>query len=252
MPWLFLVLAFAISSVGFVAVSRIPGAQNPESRQGLPFWLLMVWGPSLAAIVASLANGTLDDLFSRAFQVSTIPVSAWLLAFAPLGILFFLGRSGTKRCERPDVGLAASMVGVNLILGPLGEELGWRGLLQESLGHEIGWLKASIAVGGIWTVWHLPLWSIDSPQSRISMPVFAAHCMLYSIILGAACTLSSGSILPAISGHLAVNLAANWAVYGGYSDPNAWFSASLPFYGVLAMSSIVLVQAQSGGFGLSV
>jgi membrane protease YdiL (CAAX protease family) len=44
---------------------------------------------------------------------------------------------------------------VNAIAG-LGEELGWRGLLQKELGH-LGFWRSSLLIGLIWGVWHAPL-----------------------------------------------------------------------------------------------
>ena len=142
------------------------------------------------------------------------------------------------------------MIGFNLILGPLGEELGWRGFLQEHLNQRIGWLEASFLVGVIWLIWHLPLWAIDSPHSQIALPLFAAHCMAYAIIIGAAYTLSGGSILPAILAHLTVNLAANLAAFAGFKDPNAWFGAALPAYLLLTAGAIGLVYLRTGNLGV--
>lgn len=46
----------------------------------------------------------------------------------------------------------------NLFAGPLGEELGWRGFVQNELQKKHSPLKASIIVGFWWGMWHLPIW----------------------------------------------------------------------------------------------
>ncbi|WP_424981894.1 lysostaphin resistance A-like protein [Maritalea sp. S77] len=250
MPVLFLGLTFAISLAGFACIWAIPAARSPETAVGLPFWLIMVWGPTLAALLVSAKNGSLPDLLSRTVKLSTVPPEVWLMIIAPI-ILLLLMRPLAQEATTPlNVGLLFAMIGFNLILGPLGEELGWRGILQEHLNQRFGWLEASLIVGGIWLIWHLPLWAIDSPHAQIALPLFAVHVMLYSVIIGAAYTISGGSILPAILIHLSVNVAANLAIFAGFKDPNSWFSMSIGPYLVLAICACIIVFARTGQSGL--
>ncbi len=249
MPVQFLFLTFAISLVGFACIFVIPAARSPESIVGFPFWILMVWGPSLAAVILSFRAGNLADLLGRVVQLSTVPLVVWVLVVAPLFTLVLLKPFAPDETAPLAAGLVAAMVGFNLILGPLGEELGWRGVMQEHLNQHLGWLEASLLVGVVWVIWHLPLWTIDSPHSQISPALFAMHCMLYSVIIGAAYALSGGSLLPAVLIHLTVNLASNLAVFAGFRDPNAWFASSLVAYVVLAGLSIVIVFARTGQTG---
>ncbi|MFD1334928.1 CPBP family intramembrane glutamic endopeptidase [Oceanobacillus iheyensis] len=46
----------------------------------------------------------------------------------------------------------------NLVRGPLGEELGWRGYALNELQKRYSPLKSSIIVGVLWGGWHTPLW----------------------------------------------------------------------------------------------
>lgn len=210
----------------------------------------MVWGPSLAAITLSLQSGQLAGLLGRAVKVSSVPFAAWALVIAPL-LLLLLMRPLAQGAEIPiGFGTVAAVIGFNLILGPLGEELGWRGVLQDQLNQHIGWFEASLLVGAIWLIWHLPLWTIDSPHAQIALPLFAGHVMLYAVIIGAAYTISGGSILPAILIYLTVNVAANLAIFAGFRDPNAWFSASLGPYVFLAAIAYGTVFARTGESGL--
>lgn len=246
----FLALTFAISLAAFACIALFPAARSPDSAIGLPFWLVMVWGPSLAAILLSLRDRGLTDLLERAVRVSTVPIAAWFLVVAPLVILLILRPRAPDEAAPLGAGLLAAMVAFNLILGPLGEELGWRGHLQDRLVRHIGWLEASLVVGAVWFVWHLPLWTIDSPHAQISLSLFAGHVMCYAVIIGAAYTLSGGSILPAILIHLTVNLASNLAIFAGFREPNAWFGASLWLYAALAVFSVALVWVLTGQSGL--
>ncbi|ABF64881.1 Abortive infection protein [Ruegeria sp. TM1040] len=246
----FLALTFGISLLSFACVVAIPAARTPESAAGLPFWLVMVWGPSLAAILISAQNGQLPALLLHSIEFSTVPPVVWILVLAPLLMLLMLRPFAPEQRRPVGPGVIAAMVGLNLILGPLGEELGWRGIMQADLNPRIGWLSASLLIGVVWLIWHLPLWTIDTPHSQITLPLFAAHCLLYAVIIGAAYTLSGGSILPAILIHLTVNLASNFATFAGFRDPNAWFKASLWPYLALAAGAVALVYAHLGQFGL--
>ncbi|WP_208591959.1 CPBP family intramembrane glutamic endopeptidase [Gracilibacillus suaedae] len=64
-------------------------------------------------------------------------------------------------------GLAFSFTGLglifiafldNLVRGPLGEELGWRGYALNELQKQYSPLVSSIIVGVLWGLWHTPLW----------------------------------------------------------------------------------------------
>lgn len=246
----FLALTFAISLAGFACISLIPAARSPDSIIGLPFWIIMVWGPTLAAITLALRDGSLLDLLRRTLQISTVPLSVWALVVAPLGLLLLLRSFAPDEAAPIGPSTVAVMVAFNLFLGPLGEELGWRGYLQEHLNQQIGWLAASLLIAAIWLVWHLPLWTIDSPHAQIALPLFAGHVACYAIIIGGAYTLSGGSILPAILIHLTVNLASNFAIFAGFRDPNAWFSSSLWGYLGLAIITAALVFARTGQMGV--
>ncbi|WP_042147279.1 CPBP family intramembrane glutamic endopeptidase [Paucisalibacillus sp. EB02] len=46
----------------------------------------------------------------------------------------------------------------NLVRGPLGEELGWRGYALNELQKKYSPLKSAILVGVLWGFWHTPLW----------------------------------------------------------------------------------------------
>lgn len=246
----FLTLTFAISLAGFVCIYFIPAARSPESAIGLPFWLIMVWGPSLAAIVLSTRDGHLMELLGRVVKISTVPVDAWALVLAPLVLLLLLRPIAPEGTTTLGASMLLAMIAFNLILGPLGEELGWRGYFQDSLNPKVGWLTASLIVGAVWFVWHLPLWVIESPHSQISLALYGGHVMCYAIIIGAAYTLSGGSILPAILIHLTVNLAANLAIFSGFRDPNSWFSSSLLPYFLIAVFAVGLVFFRTGQSGV--
>ncbi|MGI3184758.1 CPBP family intramembrane glutamic endopeptidase [Nioella aestuarii] len=230
----FLALTFLISLIAFAGIYKIPGAQTPESPRGLPVWLLAVWGPSLAAIVLTARSGELADLLARVVMLSGVPAPVWAMAFSPVAALALVvhRHGGIPQAHVLTNGVIAKLVLLNLVLGPLGEELGWRGVLQPELADQVGWVAGSLVVGAIWFAWHLPLWLVDSPQSEIPIPLFGAHVMAYAVILGAMTHLSP-SLAPAILFHLWVNVAAGLALLGGLGTSASYFRATLlPYWGI--------------------
>lgn len=242
----FILLTFLISLVAFAGIYWVPGAQSPESARGLPVWLLAVWGPSLAAIVLAARSGELAGLLQRAVMLSDVPLPVWIMSLTPIMALLIAAyrHGGLPDAHLLTIAMASKLVLFNLILGPLGEELGWRGVMQPMLAGQIGWFSASLVVGVVWFMWHLPLWLVESPQSELPIPLFAAHVMAYAVILGGMTHLSP-SIAPAILFHLAVNVTAGVALIGGLGDSVSYFRATLlPYWAIaLAVTGWVTIRA---------
>ncbi|GAA0378635.1 CPBP family intramembrane glutamic endopeptidase [Bacillus horti] len=73
------------------------------------------------------------------------------------------------------------LFGSHIILGPLGEELGWRGFVLDELQKRFSPLKSSIIVGVGWGFWHAPLWFIASEYSGLQLVQYII-CFIVSII----------------------------------------------------------------------
>ena len=72
---------------------------------------------------------------------------------------------------------------VLLIGGPSGEEFGWRGFLLPRVQPILGMLKASVTIGLVSAVWHLPLFLIPiTAQSRVPFGLFVVRTIAFSII----------------------------------------------------------------------
>jgi len=113
----------------------------------------------------------LRDLGRRTLDPRPIPGRWWvtLLLFYPLLTLAAAGAAlALGATDRPldlaaaadrmanPVGLVSMMVFL-FILGPLPEEIGWRGFLQDRLQTRWTGLAAALAIALVWWVWHLPL-----------------------------------------------------------------------------------------------
>lgn len=98
-----------------------------------------------------------------------------------------------------------------LVLGPLAEEIGWRGYLFDRLAGK-GPLAYGLWIGLIWTIWHLPMFFIDGTYQnglleRGALPVicFALSTTALGVIMGDLVNRNHKSILAAILFHFMIN-----------------------------------------------
>jgi uncharacterized protein len=95
--------------------------------------------------------------------------------------------------------------------GPLGEELGWRGLLLPELQNIFSPLKSSLIIGVFWFCWHIPLfWApigtlISGNLSFVSVLTYFAIINCLSIIITWLYNQSSNNLWTAILFHLFIN-----------------------------------------------
>ena len=96
--------------------------------------------------------------------------SVWLISYAVLfafvGVLLIamVGNGEQKAIDSmivvfggsPQLIILSLIYGMFLSVGPLLEEMGWRGFALPVLLERVDPLKASIIVGSLWAAWHLP------------------------------------------------------------------------------------------------
>tara|TARA_B100000965_G_scaffold384544_1_gene384920 strand:- start:3300 stop:3719 length:420 start_codon:yes stop_codon:yes gene_type:complete len=117
-----------------------------------------------------------------------------------------------------------------LFLGPLGEELGWRGLLYPEIKTNYGWMASALIVGAIWSLWHAPLWLLDSPQSKIPFWAFSLNVVLLSMLMGIIYNHSQGSIIAIVILHLTFNVSLGIIDVLGSHQPGEFVIKSLYLY----------------------
>lgn len=94
-----------------------------------------------------------------------------------------------------------------LIDGPLGEEVGWRGYLLPRLLEIVRPVPASVAIGLVWFVWHLPLYAADGSRTLdlTFLLLYAALNVAYAVLHTWLFLRAGGSALPAVVFHTAGN-----------------------------------------------
>lgn len=107
------------------------------------------------------------------------------------------------------------------LVGGLGEELGWRGVLQPELERRWGAVRGSLAVGLCWAYWHLPV-NLAGYNDSIH-PVWNALVFFPLVVIAMTFSFGwlrrrTGSVWPAALAHGANNVIAS----GFLLLPTAW------------------------------
>ncbi|MCM3240232.1 CPBP family intramembrane metalloprotease [Heyndrickxia oleronia] len=98
-----------------------------------------------------------------------------------------------------------------MIIGGGLEEIGWRGYLQPTLQKKWSSFISTLIVGGIWAIWHLPLWFVvGSNQMSMNFLWFTLSALALSFLLTVIYTLTN-SIFLCIIFHALIN--SFWDVY---------------------------------------
>jgi uncharacterized protein len=121
--------------------------------------------------------------------------------------------------REPDATLSAigvlSLLAKKLVLGPVPEEIGWRGFAIDRLVPAKGLLASSVLVWVAWTLWHVPLYFIAGTTQHqvgvwsISFLLFAVGLLPESVLFAWIYIRTGRSILAAILFHFAINVAGD-------------------------------------------
>src|SRR5262249_35098445 len=116
-----------------------------------------------------------------------VPGWLWLLAFfGPMVLIgiallaaHFFGNMSLQLGGTFTPKLVIVFFAMMIADGPLGEEVGWRGFLLPALLQKWGPILASIVVGIVWYLWHVPLYAADGKGAPLP---FLADCVALSLV----------------------------------------------------------------------
>ena len=133
-----------------------------------------------------------------------------------------------------------------------GEEIGWRGYALPRLTTRFGLAGASLLLGAIWAVWHLPQFYIAGGDTyQQSFPVWAVQVVALSVAFAWLYARSGGSLLLVMLFHSAINNTKG-IVPSGVSEPPGVFSLGASPMSWLTMALLWLcavVMLVTGGLG---
>jgi membrane protease YdiL (CAAX protease family) len=185
------------------------------------------WMPAVAALLAAVLVGGRPGLREwasrlvrwrvgwRWYLLALLGPAAFWVALGSVAAVLGLGTDMQPRVL--DLGAAAVLVFAALLLTDgLGEEPGWRGYALPRWLARNGALTASVGLGAVWAVWHLPLVftagsTLDGSPIAFLLLDFTAMAVLYTWLF----LRSRGSVLPVIVLHASANLWTPVAVLAG-------------------------------------
>lgn len=108
--------------------------------------------------------------------------------------------------DEPVYLMLAATLASTLLLGQAGEEIGWRGYALPRLAARFGMASASIVLGIIWAVWHLPLFFIPGIQTTgQSFPLYLLGVTALSVAIAWLYEHTNGSLFLTMLMHSAIN-----------------------------------------------
>ena len=112
-----------------------------------------------------------------------------------------------------------------IISGPFSEEFGWRGFLTDRLFQKNKLLQASLCIGFIWGIWHLPLyfypaqiqhdWFMINPLLGL---LFIVSCMSAALVYTTIYVIAKRKVFPIFFLHMFKNIILTGAMIYPFSD----------------------------------
>jgi uncharacterized protein len=170
-----------------------------------------LFGPALAAIIMAAVTGGKSGVKALLSRVVRWRVGLpWyiialglptVLSIATTGLGYLLGASTSIQ-----VG-ALTVLELVLFVLVVGEELGWRGYALPLLLEKRSAVTASLILGVLWGLWHLPTFLVPgTPQYGLPLTAFVLLTIEYSILMTWVFLHTLGSVLIATLFHGAINL----------------------------------------------
>ena len=214
----FFVLAYLLSWVYWLVVLGI------MEHDTLAWFVPGAFGPPLAALLVTWLVGGRDGTrtFLRRWVLWRIAARWYLLALVAipaLGLIVGLPfRDGTERFAEWSPSLIVTYLttwSFLVVLGSGQEEPGWRGFVLPRMQERMGPLGASVALGVLWGLWHLPVFifvpgyhSAGMDLASIAAAVLAFRAVQavgQSVLLTWLFNHTRGSVLLAVLAHGSLN-----------------------------------------------
>jgi membrane protease YdiL (CAAX protease family) len=211
----FFLLTFAFSWIAWLASAALAAAGDAGIFGfGGPLYLLGVFAPAIVALSLTAYREGGTGVARLVQRIGRWQVGAhWYL--------FAIGYTGATKLlaaviHRLAMGAWPTFgdTPLPLILGAIlvstwvqaGEEVGWRGYALPLLATDLGLGGASVLLGIIWALWHLPLFFLQGGgHDGQSFPVYLLYVTALSVAISWLYWKTGGSLLLAMLMHASVN-----------------------------------------------
>lgn len=254
-PWPFIIAVLGLSWLAWAPI--VLGGGEAQALPWVVLWLLGGFAPSLLALAFTAAAEGRPGV--RRLRRRATSIRAGAIWYLPILLLFpavhvvatlWHGARGDALPQSQLLPLIAANpllvlpVAVGLVLlGPVSEELGWRGYALDRLQARWSALFSSLVLGVIWGLWHVPLFLMaGTSQEATPLWPFLLSAVISSVLYTWLCNNTGRSILTAILLHTSQN--ASFALW-------PWPLTAFPLHLVLLALIAVVVTIVWGPATLS-
>ena len=203
------------------------------------FTVIGTFGPMVAAVILTAREGgraEVRSLLGRIVRWQVAPVwygvailGPFVLTLAAIALHVALG--GQTPGLGALIGALPTAVFVSvymLIFVALGEEVGWRGYALPALQARHGAFVASVMLGAMWALWHMPqFFNPATLYSDLPIVLFLAYLIPFSVLITWVFNSTGGSLLMAMLVHAVMNASTQlWKVLPEYSGGPGSMSAA--------------------------
>jgi len=244
----FFLLTFAFTWTAWLATGFAPGNARFFGVGG-PVFLLGVFAPAFVALALTAYGEGRTGVARLLARIGRWHVDAGLYLFAIgymattklfAALIHRIAKGAWPRFGETPLPLMLGAILVSTWV-QAGEEVGWRGYALPRLATHLGLGGASVFLGVIWALWHLPLFFLQGSGSEgQSFPIYALHVTALSVAMSWLYWKTEGSLLLVMLMHASVN---NTTGIVPAAVPNAVaptsFEGSLVAWVTVGVSSVV-------------
>lgn len=257
-------LAYAFSWIVFVPY--VLAEKGILQGNYIPFYVMHVFGPAIAAIVITSFTAGKAGLqtFRQSIRDRRAPWQWYLFVLLGIPALVMLGIIVQPGALEGFKGFTISLLAgypfylFATFLGVgLGEEPGWRGFALPRMQKQYGPLSGTLLLGVLWSCWHLPDFLTASKGGGdgtglvtflTNFPIFTLAVISLAVIMTWIYNHTKGSLFIAILAHASVDApeAAGWtALFPAVSMIGLHWAIFMAF-GIPAILILILTRGQLG------
>ncbi len=206
----FFALAFGVTwALQIPGVLAQEGLLPGDPAAYLPFAMLGIFGPLVAAVILSAREGgrpAVRALFASLLRWRVHPLLYVAALALPAGLLS-LGLLGMRSAGYEGALAyppAAAQLPVIAVIA-VAEEVGWRGYALPRLTRRYGAFVASVVIGVAWTAWHIPMF-LGQGVPLDTLPVMLLFFVGGSLWFTWLVRRGGGSVLLAVLAHAGAHL----------------------------------------------